>query len=95
MINDTNIPYEAQDRLAQLKSEALRDRDIIRTGISPQALAVLKKRCGYDLPVFQTADLYGNPYSDQAFIYQAMLRDGKREVICYIETCLNVKNNPC
>lgn len=95
MINEHNMPTEVQDRLSLLKEEALRDRDIIRTGISPQALAVLKKRCGYDLPVFQTTDPYGNPYSDQAFIHQAMLRDGKREVICYIETCLNGKNTPC
>lgn len=95
MINEANLELDAQERLSRMKEEALRDRDIIRTGITPQALEVLKKRCGYDLPVFQKTDQFGNPYSDKTFIYQAMLRDGKREVICYIDTCLNGKIPPC
>lgn len=88
MMNDT-ISTDAQARLSQLKEDALRDREIIRTGVSRQALEVLKRRCGFDLPVFQACDQFGQPYSDTAFIHQAMLRDGKREVICYIETCLS------
>lgn len=87
MMNE--ISPDAQARFAQLKDEALRDREIIRTGVSRQALEVLKRRCGYDLPVFQSCDQFGQPYSDTAFVHQAMLRDGKREVICYIETCLS------
>lgn len=86
---DNTIPQDAQARLDKLKDEALRDREIIRTGVSRQALEVLKRRCGFDLPVFQSCDQFGQPYSDAAFVYQAMLRDGKREVICYIETCLS------
>lgn len=92
MKTDT-LPSDSNARLEELREQALRDREIIRTGVTREALEVLKRRCGYDLPVFQNTDQFGNPYSDQAFLYQAMLRDGKREVICYLETCLNPRNN--
>lgn len=88
---DETITPETTARLEELREQALRDRETIRCGVTRDALEVLKRRCGYDLPVFQLCDQFGTPYSDQAFIHMAMLRDGKREVICYIETCLNTK----
>ena len=66
-----------------------RDNRIFAAGVSDEALAALKRRLGYDLPVFQRCDKWGIAYSDEQFRNQALVRDGQRSVIYYI---LQTKN---
>lgn len=81
-MNDSNAT------LKLLEEQAKRDRETIREGVSRKALEVLKRRCGFDKPVFQRVSPQGVPYNDEQFIREALIRDGMRELICYIELCL-------
>ncbi|MBR5186543.1 MAG: hypothetical protein IKW19_09635 [Akkermansia sp.] len=73
----------------EIAMEEDRDNRIIAAGVSDEALAALKRRLGYDLPVFQRCDKWGIAYSDEQFHNQALVRDGQRSVIYYI---LQTKN---
>lgn len=73
--------------LHEQKERMLADREAIRAGISQEALEVLKRRFGFDLPVFQRVDSQGATFTDAQFMNAALMRDGAREVICYILLC--------
>lgn len=86
-MRDTTLTIE------QMQEQAKRDRETILEGVSRKALEVLKRRVGFDLPVFQRVNMHGEAYNDEQFIREALIRDGQREVICYIERCLNVSHD--
>lgn len=73
--------------------EEARDIRIIAGGVSDEALAALKRRLGFDLPVFQRCDKYGMAYSDEQFTRQALIKDGQRSVIYYIQQTKNQSND--
>lgn len=73
--------------------EEARDYRIIARGVSDEALAALKRRLGFDLPVFQRCDKYGIAYTDNQFTNQAMMKDGQRQVIYYIQQIKNQNND--
>lgn len=73
--------------------EEARDHRIIAGGVSDEALAALKRRLGFDLPVFQRCDKYGMAYTDNQFTHQAMMKDGQRQVIYYIQQIKNQNND--
>lgn len=77
----------------QLKEEEARDIRIIAGGVSDEALAALKRRLGFDLPVFQRCDKWGVAYSEAQFSNQALIRDGQRSVIYYISQAKNQNND--
>lgn len=81
-----------KQKMDEMQAASMRDRDVVRGGITPAALAVLKKRFGFDAPVFQFADVTGRPYTDEECSRRALLRDGAREVICYINLCLSTSH---
>lgn len=78
-----------QQKMDAMQAQAKRDRDVIRDGITPAALEVLKRRFAFDQPVFQFSDNFGRPYTDEECVRRASIRDGSREVICYINFCLS------
>lgn len=69
--------------------EEARDFGIIANGVSDEALEALKRRLGFDLPVFQRCDKYGIAYTDTQFSNQALMKDGQRSVIYYIQQIKN------
>ena len=69
----------------EIAMEEARDFGIIASGVSDEALDALKRRLGFDLPVFQRCDKYGIAYTDAQFSNQALIKDGQRSVIYYIQ----------
>lgn len=73
----------------EMEEEEARDIRIIANGVTEEALEALKRRLGFDLPVFQRCDKYGIAYSDEQFTRQALIKDGQRSVIYYIQQTKN------
>lgn len=71
----------------------LRYADILRRGISQEALDVLKKHFEYGLDVFQFCDATGRPLNKPADILfmEAQKRDGQLSVIRFIEATMKLK----
>lgn len=78
-----------------LQQQALleKDRETIRQGISSEALEVLKRRYGYDLPIFTSNDVMCNPCSNDVFLRQALIKDGQRQLLTFIQSCKNPQHH--
>lgn len=65
-----------------------RDKRVLRDGISREALEVLKRRYGYDLPLFG-ADCMNSDAGNDKFFRQALVKEGQRQVLSFIIFCNN------
>ena len=78
-----------QQNQEELAREIEHDNRIIANGVSDDALQALKRRLGFDLPVFQRCDKYGISYTAEQFTSQALIKDGQRSVLYYIQQTKN------
>lgn len=98
----TRQQYTPEQRAAMRKTKKL--HDTIRQGITPAAVAALKKVFGYNAPLFlYNKNGYAAAHCMEPSVYapvmntenpeliklHAAVRDGQREVISYIERILN------
>ena len=65
-----------------------RDKRIIREGVSREALEVLKRRYGFDLPLFGS-DCMNSDAGNDKFFRQAMIKEGQRQVLSFLIFCYN------
>ncbi len=65
-----------------------RDKRVLREGVTREALEVLRRRYGYDLPLFG-ADCMNSDASNDKFFRQALVKEGQRQVISFILFCNN------
>lgn len=65
-----------------------RDKRVLREGVTREALEVLRRRYGYDLPLFG-ADCMTSDSSNDKFFRQALVKEGQRQVISFILFCNN------
>lgn len=74
------------------KEEILREAEILRNGISNEALELIKKQFGYGLDIFQFEDARGVPTGESAevLMMKAQKRAGQHSVINWI---LQRRNN--
>lgn len=74
-------------------SEILRQADILRRGISDEAIELLEEIFGANLDVFQLVDRYGAPRkeSSEILMMEAQKRDGQLSVIRWIKQRRNNK----
>jgi hypothetical protein len=70
--------------------EYLADLATVREGVSEAALAVLERRFGFHSSLF-TVDATYSDLPNEVFQRQAFIREGQRNVICFIRTSLNKK----
>jgi hypothetical protein len=64
---------------AQLRA----DLAVLRHGISAEALAVLKRRYGFEVPLFGN-DVVTSSDSNDRFLRTALIKEGQRQVISFI-----------
>lgn len=62
------------------------DKKALRDGISPQAIEVLRRRYGYDLPLFGSEVMTANGTNEQ-FFRLSMIKEGQRQVLSFIFSC--------
>jgi hypothetical protein len=65
-----------------------RDKRVLREGVTREALEVLRRRYGYDLPLFG-ADCMNSDANNDKFFRQALVKEGQRQVISFILFCNN------
>lgn len=59
------------------------DMRVLKRGITPEALEVLERRYGYNLPIFGNDAMYSAEPNDK-FLRQALIKEGQRQVISFI-----------
>lgn len=72
--------------------ELERDVKTLRMGITDEALEVLERRYGYNLPIFSPDAMYSDAGNDK-FLRQALIKEGQRQVISFIRLATKQDNN--
>lgn len=68
------------------------DKLTIRRGVTKEALEVLERRYGYNLPIFGADAMYSADSNDK-FLRQALIKEGQRQVISFLRFLTNTDNN--
>lgn len=84
------IEYKRRQKEAERRDRA--ERAVIRHGVSKEALEVLKQRYGFNLPVYGN-DVFSNETSNDTCLRRSLVKDGQREVLCFLESCLTTSND--
>ena len=77
----------SEDANRQLK----KDMQILRRGITPDALAVLERRYGFAMPLFGN-DVFTSPESNDRFMRTALIKEGQRQIISFIRLSHSTEN---
>lgn len=72
--------------------ELERDLKTLRMGITAEALEVLERRYGFNLPIFSNDAMYSAESNDK-FLRQALIKEGQRQIISFIRLATNQDNN--
>lgn len=77
-------------KMQEQDKELERDIRELQRGITQEALDVLERRYGYNLPIFSNDAMYSDAGNDK-FLRQALIKEGQRQVISFIR--LATKHN--
>lgn len=68
------------------------DMRVLQRGITTEALEVLERRYGFNLPLFTNDVLYSADSNDK-YLRQALIKEGQRQIISFIRLSLTQNNN--
>lgn len=71
---------------SEYEKQLVADKKVLRDGISPKAVEVLRRRYGYDLPLFG-AESMSSDGNNERFFRLAMIKEGQRQVLSFIFSC--------
>lgn len=71
---------------SEYEKQLVADKKVLRDGISPEAVEVLRRRYGYDLPLFGAESMSADG-NNERFFRLAMIKEGQRQVLSFIFSC--------
>lgn len=75
------------DPKTEYEKQLAADKKALRDGISAEAADVLRRRYGYDLPLFGAESMSAD-CNNERFFRLAMIKEGQRQVLAFIFSCI-------